>query len=216
MKEAAFPPKTLIEHMIEVHPTVIQDIIVIEDNTEDNIIRIIEKEKSDNNDDPGYVIEVQPKNGVEEKRQNIKFIGNSEDFNDGLLKIKDIVTKGSRYNFDGCEIRIKDEVKVGRPTTIEVTTENLNGTAGLRLYFLKKSKASIAVCKQANQGFAVVEALATHFVKPLLDAHHNKVLDDDFIKELRRQPNNKTIGKHKEKDVLSICDTCKFVFKNEH
>ena len=187
--------KNLNDHMTELHPTVTRDIIIIKDDSEDKVVNIIKENKWENDDEPEYTIETQPKNAVEDKKQNIKFTGDSEDFNEGLKKLKDIVTKGSKYNFNGCEIRIKDEVKVGRPTTIEVTTDILSGTAGLRFYFLKKSKASVAVCKQAGQGFAVVEALPSNFIKPLLDAHQNKVLNNDFINRLKLQSNNKTMEK---------------------
>ena len=62
----------------------------------------------------------------------------------------------------------------------------------------------------------MVEALASNFVKPLLDAHLTKVLNNDFIKRLKLQSNNKTMGKHKEKDLLGFCNKCDLISMNEH
>ena len=58
--------KSINEHMIEMHPSVIHDIIEIED--QDDEIISLEKEETKNCDEPGYVIEVQPKKAEEGKK----------------------------------------------------------------------------------------------------------------------------------------------------
>ena len=63
------------------------------------------------------------------KKQTISFKSDSEEFNNGLLKLKKLLTKGSKYNFNGCEIKVKEDIKVGKTTKVEVSTDKITGTA---------------------------------------------------------------------------------------
>lgn len=93
--------------------------------------------------------------GENSKKMTISFTDESEDFQKGLEKLKSLVTKGACYNFNGVEIHVKDEVKVGKVTTVEVSTPKVKGTAGIRFYSSRKSGTQVVVTRQAGQDFEV-------------------------------------------------------------
>ena len=146
----------------------------------------------------------------------MRFMGNSEEFNEAVLKLKQFFTKGSKYNFDGCEIIVNEDTKAAKTTAVLVSTGTIKGSAGIRFYSSKESGESVVVCKQSKEKYLLAKALAFHFVKVILEAHLNKTLTDEFVKQLKIRSNNKTIGKQKVNDILSFCDKCDYVSKNEH
>ena len=50
----------------------------------------------------------------------------------------------------------------------------------------------------------------------LIDAHLNKSLTEEFVKQLKIQSNKNTKSKVKNKNLLSICNLCDYISKNEH
>ena len=145
------------EHMLNVHPSVVHDIIVINH---------LEEGKNYQKDpripavkiDMEYEVKVQPKEAEKEKKQSIKFYSNSKEFSEGLEKMKGLITKGSTYNVDGCEIRVVEDLLVGKSATIEVGTEELNGTVGIKFCSSKKNGTAVVVNKKSKQDFALVSA----------------------------------------------------------
>ena len=99
--------------------------------------------------------------------------------------------------------------------TVHVNTGKIKGTAGLRFFSSKDSGEAVTVSRQTKQKYELTEALATHFVKVILDAHFNNTLTEDFVEQLKKQSSNKTIGKKKQIN-LSLCNKCDYVAKNEH
>ena len=85
---------------------------------------------------------------------------------------------------------MKDEIRVGKTTKVEVRTDKLTGTAGIRFYSSKQSGNQVVVSRQAKQKFALTEALAHNVVKVLLNAHINKTLTEDFVKKLEKKSCN--------------------------
>ena len=85
-----------------------------------------------------YEVEYQPVAADADKKMNIKFYDDSPEFSDALSKLSGLITKNSEYNFEGCEITIKEEPKAGKPTKIELCSETIKGTAGIRFFSSKK------------------------------------------------------------------------------
>ena len=152
---------------------------------------------------------VQPKGVDKEKIQTIKLFSNSEDFTEGINKMKDLITKGSIKNVDGCEIKVKEDIKEGKITKIEVRTEGLNGTTGIKFCSSKKYRTAVMISKLSKQDFALVSAVANNFVKPILDSHLNKAFTTEFIKRLKVHTNTPTKENQIQRDILTpviICD----------
>ena len=143
-------------------------------------------EDESDEDELDYEMKEQPKDVEKEKRQSISFKSDSEEFNHGLEKLKKLLAKGAKYNFNGCKIKVKEDVIVGKTTTVEVTKDDLTGTAGIRFYSSKMSGNQVVISRQAKQKFALTEALALNIVKVLLDAHLNKSLTDEFFNQLKK------------------------------
>ena len=167
-------------------------------------------------DDLDYKIKYQPKGAEREKRTGIKFLGDSEEFNQGVRKLKELFKKDSKYSFEGCEVKISEDVKALKTLTVHVSTGNLKGTAGIKSFSFKESGESLTVTRQKGQAYALTDALATNFVKVILDTHLNNILNDDFVQQLEKHSIYKTIGKQEQIDKPSLCDECDYVAKNEH
>ena len=203
------------QHMLNMHPSVVHDIIVIEDLNEDED-KHEDTKLPENCFDIEYETEVQPKGVEKEKRQRIKFFSNSEDFTEGINKMKELITKGSIYNVDGCEIKVKEDIKEGKITKIEVRTEELNGTTGIKFCSSKKHGTAVVISRLSKQDFALVSAVACNFVKPILDSHLNKTLTTEFIKRLKVHTNIPTKENQIQSDILAPCDQCDYISKNQH
>ena len=99
---------------------------------------------------------------------------------------------------------------------VHVSTGKLKGTAGISFFSSKESGESLTVTRQKGQSYSLTDALASNFVKVILDAHLNIILNEDFVRQLKKRSSNKTIGKLKQIDQPSLFDECDYVAKNEH
>ena len=166
------------------------------DNKLKDVIELSDIDESDEEADHSYEVKVQPKNSEGDKRQNIKLLCKSEDFSEGLEKLKGLLKKGAQFNFNGCELKVDDEIKVGKTATIHVNTDKLKGKVGIRFYSCKKEGQSVVVMKQSGQDYALVQSLT-------------KQLTDDFISQLQKRSNNKTTGKTKKNYVINVTISAK-------
>ena len=193
------------------------DIFLVD--TEGGNINIETKFSSDDNVEKKYEIEYLPDKVAKEKKMYIKIHEESEDFDYALRKVEGLLKKDSEYNFEGCQVKVKEDLKVGKPAKIEVSTENIKGFAGVRFLSSRKHGKSFVISRSSKNEFDVVEALTLRFVKPILDLNlnSNKEHADVVLKHLVKYANNKTFGKKKNINELNSCCThCGFVAKSDH
>ena len=193
------------------------DIFIVDQEEENRNIE--EKCVPDDNIDIKYEIDYLPEKAEKEKKMYIQIHEESEDFDHALRKLEGLLKKDSEFNFEGCQVKVKEDLKVGKPAKVEVSTENIKGFAGIRFLSSRKNGKSLVVSRSSKHEFAVVEALTLRFVKPILDLNLNSTKEhaDDVLKHLIKHASNKTIGKKKNMTELKVCCAhCGFVAKSDH
>ena len=108
---------------------IVDDMSEGQETDEDNIIEY--------DDEPDYEFEIQPINVPDELKSKITFKSDSDEFREAKNKLKQLFKKGAKYNINGVEIKVKDELS-SKPSVVEVSFEGRKGLASIKFFPGKK------------------------------------------------------------------------------